>query len=33
LTDILAFMATDQTDKDWLAIGNGLDNPIDRGWM
>lgn len=33
LTDILAFMATDQTDADWLAIGNGLDNPIDRGWM
>ena len=33
LADVLAFMQTDQTDADWSAIGNGMDNPIDRGWM
>ena len=33
LPDIIAFMQTDQTDADWAALGNGMDNPIDRGWM
>ncbi len=33
LPDIIAFMQTDQTDDDWLALGNGMDNPIERGWM
>ena len=33
LPDIIAFMQTDQTDEDWLALGNGMDNPIERGWM
>ena len=33
LADVLAFMQTDQTDADWSDIGNGMDNPIDRGWM
>ena len=33
LPDIIAFMQTDQTDADWSALGNGMDNPIERGWM
>lgn len=33
LPDIIAFMQTDQTDDDWAALGNGMDNPIERGWM
>ena len=33
LPDIIAFMQTDQTDADWAALGNGMDNPIERGWM
>ena len=33
LADVLAFMQTDQTDADWSDIGNGLDNPVMRGWM
>ena len=33
LPDIIAFMQTDQTDADWIALGNGMDNPIERGWM
>lgn len=33
LADVLAFMQTDQTDADWSAIGNGMDNPVMRGWM
>jgi len=33
LPDVIAFMKTDQTDADWNALGNGMDNPIDRGWM
>ena len=33
LPDIIAFMQTDQTDADWEALGTGMDNPIDRGWM
>ena len=31
--DVLAFMQTDQTDADWLGLGNGLDNPRDLGLM
>jgi hypothetical protein len=31
--DILAFMQTDQTDADWLGLGNGLDNPRELGLM
>jgi len=33
LPDIIAFMQTDQTEADWSALGNGMDNPIERGWM
>jgi hypothetical protein len=28
LKDVLAFIVTDQTDKDWLALGNGLPRPF-----
>jgi len=28
LKDVLAFIATDQTDKDWLKLGNGLPRPF-----
>ena len=33
LADVLAFMQTEQTEADWAALGNGLDNPVLRGWM
>jgi hypothetical protein len=28
LKDVLAFIATDQTDADWMALGNGLPRPF-----
>ena len=33
LADVLAFMQTEQTEADLAALGNGLDNPVLRGWM
>jgi len=31
--DVEAFFLSGQTSADWDALGNGLDNPKDRGWM
>lgn len=31
--DVLAFMASPGTDEDWIALGNGLPNPKEKGWM
>jgi len=33
LPDVEAFMLTKQTDEDWLALGNGLPSPREKGWM
>jgi len=33
LVDVEAFMLTKQTDDDWMALGNGLPSPRDKGWM
>ena len=31
--DVVAFMESPGTDEDWLALGNGLPNPKEKGWM
>ena len=33
LPDVEAFMLTKQTDDDWMALGNGLPSPREKGWM
>jgi hypothetical protein len=31
--DVVAFMESPGRDEDWLALGNGLPNPKEKGWM
>ena len=33
LKDVKKFLATSQTEQDWIALGNGLDSPIIKGIM
>lgn len=33
LADVERFFLTKQSAADWQEIGNGMDNPKDRGWM
>ena len=31
--DVVAFMESAGRDEDWMALGNGLPNPKEKGWM